>query len=57
MLDTVKGKRMVECDSCNSTIEQEDGGSFTDFIFTIKESGWKVKKLGSNWIHTCPDCQ
>lgn len=58
MLGRVKGKRMLECDSCNNTIEEEAHEEFVDFINQAKEAGWIVYKNVSNtWIHTCPDCR
>lgn len=45
----------VQCDKCYSH-EYVDVIGFKNKIQAIKESGWKVSKVGNAWYHHCPDC-
>lgn len=56
MIRTVKGELIAECTECG---EEFPGGTleWADFIADLKDKGWRIKKDGDEWIHTCPDCQ
>ena len=56
MLKKSKGEQGVECDECGKT---QWGGTleFREFLDDIKSQGWKIRKDGEDWTHTCPECQ
>lgn len=59
MLGRVKGKRMMECDTCNNTYEEETHDEFIDFINEAKAAGWTMLRIDdeADWVHICPDCK
>jgi hypothetical protein len=51
------GCHIIECDSCNETIESELGELWESFWPRAKLQGWKTKKIGGRngeWVHGCP---
>lgn len=44
------------CDTCGEVCETGTD-EFMDALREVKDAGWKVEKLGGEWVHTCPDCQ
>lgn len=50
------GDVVFECDSCSEWALTETD-EFDQALDNIKRNGWKVSKIGDEWIHTCPDCQ
>lgn len=57
MLHKVKGDFVIECDDCGETFQDEDCRDFGEFMYALKSHDWKIKKVGNDWIHTCPDCK
>lgn len=55
MLDRQYGKFVVECDSCPTTLET-DTKDFDEARQVMIREGWKVRKIGRDWIHGCPKC-
>ena len=49
-----RGCHVIECDSCNETIESEPGELWETFWPDAKRKGWKTKKIGAEWVHGCP---
>lgn len=45
---------VVECDSCDDTVESERGEMWETFWPRAKREGWKAKMIGSEWVHGCP---
>lgn len=44
-----------ECDGCGdqyATMEND----FRDALDKIKSEDWQVRRIGSEWMHVCPDC-
>jgi len=56
MLTRDKGEITVACDDCGS--EEYSGVlDFAEFIQWLKEQGWKIRKDGDVWTHTCGSCE
>ena len=46
---------IVECDSCEETIEAEKGEIWDTFWPRAKSEGWKARRVrGDEWTHGCP---
>jgi Fe2+ or Zn2+ uptake regulation protein len=54
-LDRQYGHVIMCCDSCGETLEG-DQGEFDEFIAQAKRAGWRIRKIGGEWAHDCPDC-
>lgn len=56
MIDTQYDQIVIECDACENVHE---GGSkeWAPVWGEAKRLGWKSRKIGSEWVHTCPDCK
>ena len=50
--------RLIEfyCDHC-SNYQETPYEDFAEALDSVKSEGWKVRKAGKDWEHTCPDCQ
>jgi Fe2+ or Zn2+ uptake regulation protein len=46
----------VSCDSCPHTFDTDEC-EFAAAVRAVKEEGWRISKVGGEWIHTCPSCQ
>ena len=55
MLDRQHGNICFECDVCGDTLETEER-DFTDAKRIFDRADWHARKIGADWIHTCPDC-
>ena len=55
MIDRQHGKILIECDSCNAVFEGESD-DWSEVWPAAKREGWKSKKIGSEWVHGCPNC-
>jgi hypothetical protein len=56
MIDRQKGgKLVIECDSCNEVLET-DTADFAEARAMMQREGWKVRKIGGEWIHGCEKC-
>lgn len=55
MVTKLYGDVVFECDSCDETFEtaQADWNSAWNMA---KRDGWKARKIGNEWSHTCPAC-
>jgi hypothetical protein len=56
MLDRQHGKIVFECDSCNEVLETETS-DFVEALTILKREEWDARKIGAQWIHTCPECK
>jgi len=56
MMDRQHGRVVVECDSCDATIESEKGEEFEAFWKRAKDDGWAARKIAGEWLHGCPRC-
>jgi hypothetical protein len=56
MLDRQHGKIVFECDSCNEVLETETS-NFVEALTILKREEWDARKIGAQWIHTCPECK
>ena len=55
MIVREKGEVGLECDECGDSF-WSGCSDFKEMIEDAKEEGWRIKKDGEDWIHTCPDC-
>lgn len=55
MIRRDKGELVAECDDCG---EEFPGGvsEFNDFIQSLKDAGWRIRKDGDDWVHICTCC-
>jgi hypothetical protein len=56
MLDRQHGKIVFECDSCNHVLETETS-DFDEALMILRREEWDARKIGAQWIHTCPECK
>lgn len=59
---TVRGELQAECSGCGeiltaNELDLDDPTSFVEMLNAIKGDNWRIRKEGSGWAHTCPDCQ
>jgi hypothetical protein len=47
----------VVCDGrgCEEAFNVTD--TFQEVVKEIKRHGWKITKIGEDWVHECKDCQ
>lgn len=58
MMDRQHGRLVWECDTCgDATFEGEQGEEFNEAWRRAKADGWKAKKIGAAWVHSCPTCE
>ena len=55
MLDRQKGLLVVECDTCGDVLDTETK-DFDEARACMQRNGWKVRKIGRDWIHGCAGC-
>jgi hypothetical protein len=55
MIDRQYGKLVFECDACEATFEGDNDDFQADWA-AAKREGWKTRQIGSDWVHTCPEC-
>ena len=56
MIDRQQGGMIVvECDSCDAVLETKTR-DFEEARSIMQTEEWKVRKIGSEWIHGCPTC-
>ena len=55
MIRTERGEKVAECNECGI---EEFGGTldFAEFVQQLKDTGWRIRKDGDEWVHECPDC-
>ena len=55
MIDNRYGKYIPVCDICDEELEPQD--TYEDAIKAKSNEGWRSKKIDSDWIDVCPNCQ
>ena len=45
----------VHCDTCPEAVETGTR-DFAEALTLIKDDGWRVRRIGDEWVHFCPDC-
>ena len=55
MIDRQHGNVIIECDSCEATFTLDDD-DFNETWAAAKLNGWRVRKIGEEWVHGCPKC-
>lgn len=56
MIDRQYDQIVFECDCCEETWES-DTLEFNPAWVEARRQGWKAKKIGSDWLHACPECK
>lgn len=46
---------VFECDACGEVFESEDS-DFNSAWNQAQRDGWRVKKIGTDWVHSCGRC-
>lgn len=54
MIDRDYGSYYGVCDACGTATEAYD--DFQDALDGLKAEGWKITKIGDEWVHYCPTC-
>lgn len=53
-----RGMVVFECDSAGCHEALDTGRyDFSDAVTEMNEKGWRSRKDGEAWKHTCPSCQ
>jgi Fe2+ or Zn2+ uptake regulation protein len=48
----------IECDVCGKIQYLDfDHDEFQKAVDSAKSLGWKIRKVGDEWKHICPDCK
>lgn len=55
MIDRQGGKILVECDSCDEVLDTETA-DFEEAREAMKREGWRTRRLGGEWVHSCASC-
>jgi hypothetical protein len=56
MIDRQNGGILhIECDSCDEVLDARTK-DFSEARTIMQREGWKVRKIGGEWIHGCPNC-
>lgn len=55
MIDRQGGDLVFECDSCSEVMKSEQS-DFSSAWNLAKREGWRAKKIGTEWVHECPQC-
>lgn len=55
MIDRQNGDLVFECDTCGETLESGTS-DFNSAWNQAKRDGWRAKKVGTEWVHECPNC-
>ena len=54
VIDREFGSYYGVCDACGTATEAYD--DFQDALDGMKAEGWKITKIGDEWVHYCPTC-
>ena len=55
MIDRQGGDIVFQCDSCDEVLETNQA-DFNSAWNMAKRDGWRAKKIGTEWVHECPNC-
>ena len=55
MLDRQHGKIQFCCDVCGDVLDT-DTRDFTEARTIMGREGWKARKFGNDWVHSCTGC-
>lgn len=51
-MDKQHGKYIFICDTCDDTLETNED-DFHAAVAVSKREGWKAKRIGDQWSHSC----
>ena len=49
------GEFIMSCNRCEAE-EVFETDDFMAMVALAKAAGWKIRKDGDEWVHTCPSC-
>lgn len=49
------GPIVFHCDGC-SECDETHCSDFASALSKVKTHGWRVTKVGDDWVHLCRDC-
>jgi hypothetical protein len=55
MITRQHGNLVFECDTCDEVLESATS-DFGAAWNQAKRDGWRAKKIGTEWVHECPNC-
>lgn len=55
MLERIHGDINFECDTCPEVLDTETS-DFDSARDLLRREGWTISKVGTEWIHACPNC-
>lgn len=50
------GPITVRCDACAHGCLDTETVVFAGAMATMKDEGWRTRRIGEDWVHFCPDC-
>ncbi len=50
--DTKSREICFVCDACGS-LHDTNTDNWNEALAEIKEEGWKIRKIGEDWVHCC----
>lgn len=56
MIDRQCGKIVIECDACDAVFPGASD-EWNEVWPAAKREGWRARKVGEEWVHTCPECK
>jgi hypothetical protein len=56
MIHRIGGNVCFECDSCGENYDSQTN-EFHAAWAEAKDLGWRSRKIGQDWVHSCPDCE
>lgn len=57
MIDRQHGDIVFECDSCGIETLETKTSDFGAAWKMAKREGWRTRKIGTLWVHSCPQCE
>lgn len=57
MIERDDGYIWISCDECGDSTMQFRDDEFSEMLAEAKGSGWRIKRVAGDWVHTCLTCQ
>lgn len=55
MIERQGGNVVFICDTCEKRFETHTD-EWADALGMVKREGWKIEKVGRDWVHGCEEC-
>ena len=56
MIDRQHNRIVIECDACDN-VHEGSSLEWNEVWPEAKRLGWNSRKIGNDWVHTCPECK